>query len=636
MKEKWFPGARFASRYDLVDDFVIVGISFVDLTAANLQVLEDVTIAGTKANCEELLRACETPLYELSILTKCNAVFVVAVALHPTPAPALQASILESWSRLTNGKLLAHRAIVRSFAGLDALLYLHEVSVGLHSVTLGDSQVFNQTRHALTDVCYKVGDISLLNKVVSSLRYTRQRVDAETKLFRGNISLERIACGIVEAAYAPGSAIAIIGSGLSASLLAEILTTELSMVVTVAGRNEKSLGALRAKYPMLRTCPLDDWQVILASGAVIVALDVNPETSEYVRRLYGELERAGVMPSLVIDLSSPGFACRPAGQITFYGIEELSTKADAVNKMRAGEVSAAREIISGQMPVAAEMLRMENLNRYLGSLDMIEVRGQQELYRRASGAWKIGACLIGVSVTTAGAGAVPKWIPFLSGHEIVIPIWIWLVIGASGILSCAIGSFLNTKLWAMRLLEGYRNAHVRKLVPVPIDKQCLDNIRALGSATTGDDTFVLRSTLGWLSKHTPGSVRAWTIDGQGGDIRCFYVVAPLSKAGVERMLSRQLKKNRDLQQSDVCRTFARASGMYVIEVWGADDRAKAAILAALKIDSTEHLLHSRIGYLFSRPVNEFGQRQLEKTHFQRLGIGDREMWVKRLAQIVPV
>jgi glutamyl-tRNA reductase len=631
-----FLGARRTLRYDLIDDLFVAGVSFRDLTEENLQVLEDIALVSSRDRCRELLNECKTPLYELSILTKCNAVMVIAICLHPTTLRSMQASILQAWSHLTNGNAFRNRHFIKYFAGLDALRYLHEVAVGLHSVTLGDAQVFNQTRQALADSCYRVGDSSLLSTVVSSLRYTRRRVDTETTFFRGNISLERIACGIVQSACAAGSRIAIVGTGMSARLLAEILVNELSMATIIAGRNEKALGALRAKYESLTTCSLDEWRIVDTSDAVMVALEVNAETSQYVRNLYSTLGDKVAKKPLVVDISSPGFACRPSQGVTFVGIEELSAKAAAANEIRVVEARKVNEIIGEQLPVAAEILRMENLNRYLGSLDMDEVRGQQESFSRVSWAWDLGICLIGLAVATVGVGEVPKWIPFLSAHEIVIPIWIWILIGAAGLLLCGLAAILRTRLWATRLLEGYHDAHVRRLIPLPVDGSCLDRIHELGAGTTGEDTFVLRSTLAWLSKQTPESVRAWTMDGQNGDVRCFYVVAPLNSVGIKRMLSRDLKKNRDLRKDDVCRTFRRASGMYIIEVWGADDRAKAAILAALKIDTTEHLLRSKIGYIFSRPVNRFGQRQIEKAHFQRLGKGDREMWVKRLIQTVPL
>lgn len=94
------------------------------------------------------------------------------------------------------------------------------------------------------------------------------------------------------------------------------------------------------------------------------------------------------------------------------------------------------------------------------------------------------------------------------------------------------------------------------------------------------------------------------------------------------MVSRAIKKNRDLQQKHVAKSFAKSCGLYIIEVFGSSFFQKGAILYLLQKQlekKLEQKLSNANFAVFTRPVNKFGLRQVHRFGFTNLGETDYEM-----------
>ena len=184
---------------------------------------------------------------------------------------------------------------------------------------------------------------------------------------------------------------------------------------------------------------------------------------------------------------------------------------------------------------------------------------------------------------------------------------------------------LGRRFWRKRL------AGFSELV---LDPTTLAEMRRHGAAIrvqdTGQDTFIRLQTLQWIATAHPSCVRAWTRPGDTAPA-CFYVVAPLNRRGCERLLRREIKTNRDLRADDLCKHLRRASGLYIIELYGADWAAKGAIVYLLKKHLTEQFSTSAaLRWLFARPVNAYGLGQTRRNGFENLGDVPTDMHVLRL------
>lgn len=178
-----------------------------------------------------------------------------------------------------------------------------------------------------------------------------------------------------------------------------------------------------------------------------------------------------------------------------------------------------------------------------------------------------------------------------------------------------------------RQFEKLRDRHLKGLRAIEASIEDLAKIRQAGAAVTGDHTFVPLKTMEWLFNKNRKYIRAWVENaGTEANIGCFYIVAPITSKACKKMTAGKITKNRELTPSDVCKTFKNALGLYVIEVFGANRMSKASILYLLRTDMVKEILKSRgMRYVFTRPVNDFGLRQVEKLGFRPIGPHPHDM-----------
>lgn len=146
-------------------------------------------------------------------------------------------------------------------------------------------------------------------------------------------------------------------------------------------------------------------------------------------------------------------------------------------------------------------------------------------------------------------------------------------------------------------------------------------------------SFIRLETLHWLATINPEYVCAWAeivrTQAQPQYQRpCFYVVAPLSRAGREAMEKRIIKKNKDLLPEHVARSFSRACGLYIIEVYGGSFFEKGAILYLLQKMLDKKLTRKAFDpqfKIYTRPVNQYGYGQVKRFGFTNLGETPYEM-----------
>ena len=104
-------------------------------------------------------------------------------------------------------------------------------------------------------------------------------------------------------------------------------------------------------------------------------------------------------------------------------------------------------------------------------------------------------------------------------------------------------------------------------------KQLIARLRALGAQGETTDTFIQEVTLEFLIEKNPDYVQAWGRPVGYGQEKayadvCFFVVAPLGRAGMRDMTGRVIKNNKGLRKEHVVKDPRRCEGLYVIEAFG--------------------------------------------------------------------
>lgn len=202
------------------------------------------------------------------------------------------------------------------------------------------------------------------------------------------------------------------------------------------------------------------------------------------------------------------------------------------------------------------------------------------------------------------------------------------ILFVAGFLAMHGGAFLNSTadaLWAKYI-------NLRKLVRLDLPPTELIALIFKFGDQANPGSFVRTQTLNWLLNTNEEYVCAWTdgVDSSNRDPQriCFFVLAPLSRAGVDAIESGAIKKNKDLKPEHIARSFGRSCGLYIIEVFGSTFFQKGAVLHLLQRHLERKLANklSDLNYaLFTRPVNRFGQRQVERFGFENLGDSVYEM-----------
>lgn len=198
----------------------------------------------------------------------------------------------------------------------------------------------------------------------------------------------------------------------------------------------------------------------------------------------------------------------------------------------------------------------------------------------------------------------------------------------AGFITTFSGALFKTTtdtLWAKYI--GFK-----KLFPLDLPPNELADLIFKFGDRANPGSFVRMQTLSWLLAVDAGYICGWgggaTHAKRNPQTICFFVLAPLSRAGVRAMETGSLKKNRDLLPEHVARSFGRSCGLYIIEVFGSTFFQKGAILYLLQKQLERKLAKKLFGRdyaLFTRPVNEFGYRQVKRFGFENLGSSIYEM-----------
>ncbi|MCA9468727.1 MAG: hypothetical protein KC643_25260 [Nitrospira sp.] len=238
-----------------------------------------------------------------------------------------------------------------------------------------------------------------------------------------------------------------------------------------------------------------------------------------------------------------------------------------------------------------------------------------------------GSFFVTLGITLEGARQIG--LPEQLKAYINIPDFLGLLLVGVGLIFFVVWIIIalwkNASIALDRQFQKFREAHLRGLHLQEPTHELLSKVRKRGIEVTGDNTFIPLETMQWLVDKNKLYVKAWASSStddkiHSKNIGCFYIVAPLTKKACEKMLIRSIQRNRDLTPNDVCKSFKRAHGLYVIEVFGTNFILKGSILYLLRTEMLQEIFKSTtLRFIFTRPVNNFGLRQVCKLGFLSIG-----------------
>ena len=105
---------------------------------------------------QEFIKDLGIDLRSIAFIEKCNAFIVLIIHDENYTADFLKGRILYTWDKYSNNGIVGFGKEIQFKYNINALTFLAEASAGLHSVTIGDSQVLAQIIKGLSNGFFDV------------------------------------------------------------------------------------------------------------------------------------------------------------------------------------------------------------------------------------------------------------------------------------------------------------------------------------------------------------------------------------------------------------------------------------------------------------------------------------------------
>lgn len=292
------------------------------------------------------------------VIEKCNAVNLLISYQDDLSFEYVKGRILSTWDRYSNNGIMIIIRDIKFYEGIDAIKFLGECAVGIHSVTIGDSQVLSQIAEGLKSGLH--GEVSPFIFIIDWLNELVNECKLKTKIFEGNISLERIACDLISKNISKIEKTVLIGYGKSGKLIAKILNKENDFPLEILNRTiidiqKENLDEKKVKYSSFSNFKSNNIHCI------IITVNNNTETNAIITDLLKTIENTKDI--LFIDLSTPSLLM---GKVdNFIGIEKLSKIAETNSDTRRNEINKARNIINNTIDLVINKINRNTAEFYM-------------------------------------------------------------------------------------------------------------------------------------------------------------------------------------------------------------------------------------------------------------------------------
>lgn len=347
----------------------IATLNYQKLDNHALDTLQSAKLSNDKESIEKIKALLGFRVDQLCVIDKCNAVMVVFTYYEDLLPDFVRGRTLATWDSLAPLGITACIRDIKFLYDEDAVRYIGECAVGIHSVVPGDSQVFSQVVDSLQQASFDEGPgKGTFSLLIGWLKEIIIEVKNKSNLLSGNTSLERIACEFLMDKMSDQRTISILGYGKTGRLVTKILSGDNDVEVKVANRTKIELpeGSKKDKIHIL---DLKDIENISDSQYIINTLSNNSETEKYVALLVKNSNT--IQDATIIDLASPSLFLEKVP--TVFDIEYFSNIAHRNIQIRSSEIQKVKEIVGRKLPVFMEAVGNEYGKSFLRSQQSLKM-----------------------------------------------------------------------------------------------------------------------------------------------------------------------------------------------------------------------------------------------------------------------
>lgn len=317
-------------------NLICVSLNYQRLDERAINNLNQADLPTSKEFLQTLKAKIGFEIDSITIIKKCNALMILVSFSDTLSQDFVRGRILHSWDELSHNGIADIKRDIKFYENVEALKFLAECAIGIHSVTTGDSQVLSQISEGLRNrISVSIGK-STFDFVDDWLKSLADECRHKTEIFKGNTSLERIASELAIQKYSKESATILIGYGKSGKLIAKILNEENDLPVHIINRSPISLN-INSLSSKISYSQLNSDFVPENVGTVLIAVTNTPETNEMISKILNKIKDNNVT---FIDLSTPPILNGKVSNFTDISmLSNISAKTicdrkDAVNKAR--------------------------------------------------------------------------------------------------------------------------------------------------------------------------------------------------------------------------------------------------------------------------------------------------------------
>lgn len=312
---------------------------------APLEVRERMALSADKATAlQQELHALEQ-IRECLVVNTCNRVEIYGLANDPQIENTIRDHLCAT-NGVSRELLDAHSSW---HTNLDVLQHAFEVSTGLDSQMVGETDILGQMKDAYAEARKTKCTGSVLNRLFEKSFQAAKSARTQTAITRGQVSIGNVAVDLANRIFGHlrDSRVLLIGSGDVAEKTAQSLNSRGVADITVTSRTFENAHSLAHSLGGA-AIEFDDFAAQLKRFDIVISSTAAPTAILSRNTIAAALKQRPERPFFLIDLALPRDidpSVDKLENVYLYNLDDLSAIANENLELRKAEIERARTIL---------------------------------------------------------------------------------------------------------------------------------------------------------------------------------------------------------------------------------------------------------------------------------------------------
>ena len=312
---------------------------------APLEIREQFAISADRvASLYSGLREIES-LEECLVLNTCNRIELYLISLKPE----IKAVVEDHFCNFHNFKIDHLHKFSFWKSGLDAVNHLFEVSSGIDSQMVGETEITGQVKSSYQTAAEIASVGPVLHRVFQKCFQSTKWVRSNTTIGKGQISIGSVAVDLALRIFGnlTSSSILVIGTGEVGEKTVKALKSRGARSISVSSRTYDNAETLAKKIEG-QAIAFEDFSNALSNFDIIVCSTASPEIIISSSMVKTAMHERPNQPMFLIDLAVPRDIETEVSDISnvfLYNLDDLAEIANENLNSRIAEIDRCRQIL---------------------------------------------------------------------------------------------------------------------------------------------------------------------------------------------------------------------------------------------------------------------------------------------------